>query len=75
MCCLIILSAGMSAQNNHPYQYISPKPSTIVVSNKTNIILKHSEHINAATLPGDLIKVVGSKSGVHPGEFILSDDQ
>jgi len=50
---LIVLSAGISAQNSSPYQFISPKPATLMVSNETNIILKHSAHIDEVSLSND----------------------
>ena len=70
----LVLSMGIWAQNTNPFQYISPKPSSIMVSNETNIILKHSGNINEATLSNKVLKVEGSKSGMHTGDLILSDD-
>lgn len=71
---LFILSGNILAQNNNPYQYISPKPASIMVSNETNIILRHSGIIDQTTLSTMLMKVEGSKSGIHTGKLILSDD-
>ena len=71
---LNLLACNLFAQNNNPYQFISPKPASIMVSNETNIILRHSSIIDQTTLSANLIRVEGSKSGVHTGEFILSDD-
>jgi hypothetical protein len=70
----LALSGNLFAQNQSPFQYISPKPGSMMVSNETNIILKHSEIINRETLSSDLINVRGEKSGIHSGELILSDD-
>jgi hypothetical protein len=61
------------AQTNS-FQYISPKPSSILVSLKTNIILKYGEVIDRNTLDKSLIIVEGSNSGIHSGELLLSDD-
>jgi hypothetical protein len=72
--CFLILSCSLFAQNNKPYQFISPKPASIMVSNETNIILQHSSFIDEATLSTSTLRVEGSKSGVHGGELILSDD-
>jgi len=72
--CFLVLSGILIAQNSNPYQYISPKPSTLMVSNETNIILRYSSILDEKTLSLDLIKVEGSISGVHAGEFLLSDD-
>jgi hypothetical protein len=45
-----------------------------MVSNKTNIILRNSGFIDRTTLSTSRIRVTGSESGEHAGEFILSDD-
>ncbi|MCK5703095.1 MAG: hypothetical protein KAI29_18160, partial [Cyclobacteriaceae bacterium] len=45
-----------------------------MVSGETNIILRHSNFLDQASLSADLIKVEGSISGIHTGEFLLSDD-
>lgn len=72
--CLFILAPNLLAQSNNPYQFVSPKPSSVMVSNKTNIILKHSCAIDESSLSSSLIWVEGSKSGINTGELILSDD-
>jgi len=72
--CLLILSVGLYAQNNIPYQFISPRPASLMVSNETNIILRHASVIDPGTLSNAIMEVEGSKSGVHSGELILSDD-
>ncbi|MCP4707199.1 MAG: Ig-like domain-containing protein, partial [Planctomycetes bacterium] len=56
------------------FQYVSPKPDAIMVSAQTNIIFRHSDYINSSKVSDNLISVIGSKSGIHEGEFILSDD-
>jgi len=71
---ILILSSNLFAQNSNEFQFISPKPSSIMVSNETNIILRHSGNIDLSTLSTDLLRVEGSISGVHSGELILSDD-
>ena len=45
-----------------------------MVSNETNIIIRHSSVFDPTTLSGQLIRVEGSISGIHTGEFVLSDD-
>jgi len=55
-------------------RYFSPKPDAIMISCKTNIILGYQNDINEATLSDALVNVVGSQSGMHRGELILSDD-
>jgi hypothetical protein len=71
---LLVLSSNLIAQNISPFQFISPRPTSVMVSNVTNIILQHSGIIDQRTLFADLIKVEGSISGVHAGELVLSDD-
>jgi hypothetical protein len=62
------------AQDNSPFQYVSPKPNSIMVSNETNIILRHADKLKESTIIQSLISVVGSVSGNHTGEFLLTDD-
>ncbi len=45
-----------------------------MVSAETNIIVRHSNVIDPAALSDQLIIVEGSTSGIHTGEFLLSDD-
>lgn len=73
-CCMLILSGVLLAQEYNPFQFVSPKPSSVMVSNETNIILHHYHMIDQSTLASELIRVEGAKSGVHAGEFVLSDD-
>ena len=62
------------AQQENPFQYVSPKPNSEMVSNETNIILRHTNKLQEATIVQKLITVIGSKSGTHTGDFLLSDD-
>ncbi|MGD8305445.1 MAG: aryl-sulfate sulfotransferase [Ignavibacteria bacterium] len=70
----LILPQQVNAQEESPYQYVYPKPNSIMVSNETNIILRHADKIQESTVNQNLISVVGSKSGNHTGDFLLSDD-
>ena len=72
--CFLFLSFTIVAQNSIPYLFVSPRPMSNMVSGETNIILRHSSFIDQASLSADLIKVEGSISGIHTGEFLLSDD-
>jgi Arylsulfotransferase (ASST)/Secretion system C-terminal sorting domain/Bacterial Ig-like domain len=56
------------------YQYLYPVPNSILVSPKTNIIIRYGENINSRTVSVSLISVIGSISGPHNGNFLLSDD-
>jgi len=76
ICCILVLfSTLISANDLGSYQYVSPKPNSLMVSNKTNIILRNAGNLDESTINPNLIRVVGSKSGSHSGDFILSDDQ
>jgi hypothetical protein len=72
--CFLILFCNLSAQKNNPYQYVNPKPGSMLVSRETNIIVRYSGNIDRTSLSGSRIRVEGSESGEHAGEFILTDD-
>jgi len=72
---VLLFTVSISANNTESYQYVSPKPNSVMVSNKTNIILRNAGYIDESTLISNLIQVIGSKSGIHTGDFLLSDDQ
>ncbi|MBI9070697.1 MAG: aryl-sulfate sulfotransferase [Melioribacteraceae bacterium] len=70
----VLLVTNLVAQENIPYKFISPKPSSIMVSNQTNIILRYTGTIDQTTLSAELFKVEGVKSGIHAGKVILAED-
>ena len=70
---LLLQSAG--AQQSVRYQYVFPKPDSRYVSTETNIILRPGIEIEKSSVTPSLIRVEGSRSGVHRGEMVLSDDQ
>ena len=73
----IVLFAGLSpAQDSNidKYQFISPLPGSRLIMPESNIIIRQGDIIDAATIKESSIEVVGSFSGVHLGEFLLSDD-
>ncbi|MCZ6703969.1 MAG: aryl-sulfate sulfotransferase [Ignavibacteria bacterium] len=73
---IVLLSTNIEAQEEPTYQYLSPLPGSKLLSRETNIIFIHKNYIDHSTLIKDnLIKVIGSQSGIHYGEFILSDDR
>jgi hypothetical protein len=43
-------------------------------SNETNIILRHTTKLQQSSIVKSLITVVGSESGTHTGDFLLTDD-
>jgi len=71
---LLFIPIGINAQQETSFQYVSPKPNSIMVSNETNIILRHATKLQESTIIQNLISVVGSKSGLHTGDFLLTDD-
>jgi len=73
---ILLLSTNIEAQEESTFQYLSPLPGSKLLSRETNIIFGHKNYIDQSTLTKDnLIKVIGSQSGFHYGEFILSDDR
>lgn len=70
---LLALCTSLQAQPSD-FQYFSPKPNSAMVTKETNIILRHADEINPATLKSELVVVKGSKSGIHEGELILARD-
>ena len=71
---ILFVACEINAQQETPFQYVSPKPNSIMVSNETNIIIRHANKIQKSTVVQNLISVVGSKSGIHTGDFLLTDD-
>jgi len=73
----ILLFAGLSPaqdSNIEKYQFISPLPGSKLIMPENNIIIRQGDIIDATTIKEVSIEVVGSISGVHIGEFFLSDD-
>ncbi len=54
--------------------YVNPKPGSKNSSPETNIIIKSKYIIDKSSVNENLVSVIGSKSGIHTGKFILSDD-
>jgi len=71
---ILFIPIGINAQQGNTFQYVSPKPNSIMVSNETNIILRHIAKLQEPTIIQNLITVVGSVSGIHTGDFLLTDD-
>jgi hypothetical protein len=71
-----LVSNGLYAENKVQIQYLSPKAGAILVSPKTNIILRPDGKVSLpAASVSSLFDVRGAVSGVHPGRVIVSDDQ
>jgi len=62
---ILLISFPAISQEQSSYQYVSPKPNSIMVSNETNIIIRHAAKLQESTIIQNLISVVGSKSGPH----------
>jgi len=71
---LVIFAVILPAKITTSIQYVSPKAGSVMVSHNTNIVLRCAFDINESTITDNLISVVGSESGVHKGDFLLSDD-
>ncbi len=72
---IFVVPFNTLAQQETSFQYVSPKPNSIMVSNETNIILRNVNKLQESTIIQNLITVVGSLSGIHTGEFLLTDDE
>ena len=63
------------AQEPQRYEYVFPKPKSQFVSRETNVIIRPGKNIDPTSLNGSsLFNVVGSRSGSHEGQTVLSDD-
>lgn len=74
--CLSIMSVQATfAQESATYQYVFPKPNSQYVSRESNVILRPGRKIDRSSVVLSLIRVEGSRSGVHHGVLMLSDDE
>jgi hypothetical protein len=71
---IVIWFGAASAQRLVAFSYLSPTPGAKLVSAGTTIAVRHGEYLLAESLDSDLFEVVGSKSGLHVGNVVLSDD-
>lgn len=72
---ILLFDISLNAQQTSKYNYISPLPNSEFVSKETNIIIKYEEKILRQSLLGEEnISIVGSSSGLHECNMILSDD-
>ncbi len=67
-------SVALAQEQPAPWSYISPRPGAFFVPPATTIALRHGDIIDQASLADALFRVVGSASGLHPGELLLGDD-
>jgi len=73
---LLILSGSALSQpdNIEYYQFISPKPGSSLILPENNIIIRQGNIIENTTINAKLIEVIGTESGFHTGEFLITDD-
>jgi hypothetical protein len=63
---VILITVPSISQEQPTFQYVSPKPNSIMVSNETNIILRHATKLQESSIVKNLINVVGSKVELIP---------
>jgi len=74
---LFLLFADLSPaqdSNIEKYQFISPLPGSKLIMPENNIIIRQGDLIDRSTLDNYKVMVIGSRSGIHPGNLILSPD-
>jgi len=73
---LFLFCNVLFAKSSKTFQYISPVPGSDFNSRQTNIIIREGSKIDPSNLSHPtIIQVVGSQSGTHTGELLLSDDE
>ncbi|MBF8294644.1 MAG: hypothetical protein HW389_1189, partial [Bacteroidetes bacterium] len=64
------------AQEASYYEYIFPKPNSEFLRKETNIIVRPGGNLDSRVLEGhSVFRLVASKSGIHEGQTIVSDDK
>ena len=72
---LNFITIAQLSNTNSDYIYISPVPNSTFVSPYNNIIITPKSSFNRAQLfDKNWVEVYGSKSGIHSGEIMLSDN-
>jgi hypothetical protein len=70
-----LITSEVIAQEEENFQFISPVPGSEHNSRESTIIIRDGRFINQSSLEiPNLIRVVGDKSGVMPGDIIISTD-
>jgi Arylsulfotransferase (ASST)/Secretion system C-terminal sorting domain/Cep192 domain 4 len=70
----LLLAFSVYGQQPGKFQYINPKSHSGYASPESSIIIREGSTIDRTTVDEKLIKVYGSQSGIHKGNFLLSDD-
>ena len=71
---MLLLTGASVARSQDKVEYISPRPGARLVSPGTTLAIRPGGSLDEATVKGDLFKVVGTRSGLHPGSAVLADD-
>jgi hypothetical protein len=70
-----ILVQGAMARDGGPYQYVYPVQNSQYVPRTTPIIVRPGERLDRTSITDrQLINVEGTRSGVHEGRVVISDD-
>jgi hypothetical protein len=56
------------------FEYVSPRPLSVLVSPRNNIAFRPGSRIDAHSLAAARFSVVGASSGPHDGALVLADD-
>jgi hypothetical protein len=73
---LILVMQSVLGQQAARYQYVFPKPNSEQVSRETNIIVRPGKKVDRSSLiNASLFTVSGTRSGLHEGQVVLSDDE
>ncbi len=62
------------AQNQIKFEYINPSPNSEYVSISSKILLRPGQELDRSSINNEILTVIGSKSGNHPGTVYLSND-
>jgi outer membrane protein assembly factor BamB len=57
------------------YQFISPIPGSYLHFPETSIIIRQGDLIDHSTIDNNKVMAIGSRSGIHHGNLILSPDK
>ncbi|MGB3076586.1 MAG: aryl-sulfate sulfotransferase, partial [Chitinophagales bacterium] len=70
----LLLSVVSLQQSFAQFQYLSPKPGSIMINPEHNIIIREGNVIEPAELNANLFSIEGAVSGTHVFKLILADD-
>ena len=71
---LLLAQSVSETYRNIGYNYISPRPGSLLINPTNNIIIRSVYDLDIRKIQNNFITVKGSKSGNHSGKLILSDD-